>query len=418
MKAEMVGESPKSSDGTFWQRQRLQIAIFAVALLVYAATSADRMLKQSAGPHFVYQADALLHGQYENRLPPPNDNDWITFEGKSYVCFPPFPAVLMMPFVAFFGIRFNDVLFTLPFAALNVLLMFLVLRMLVREGQSSMSERHNLWLTGLFAFGTIHYPCSVLGQVWFTAHIVGLTLTLLFILAATRARHPFLSGLLLVLAFDTRVNLAFTAGYFLLQLIYPRQPDGGFAAGGWKEITRKLALFFSPVVVIAGAQMIMNAARFQNVFEFGHSYIGGPAGNRVREHGLYAYHYFEWNLKALLIKLPTISKQFPFFGYDPDGMSIFITTPVFIYLFWPKLKPWIYPILWATVVPALLPALFYQNSGYVQFGFRFALDVTPYLIMLLAVGGLKIFRPTKALIIVGALVNLAGAIVFKRTGPI
>ena len=129
-------------------------AIFGIALCVFTATSADRLGRQSAGPHFVHLADAFLHGQLHNRLPPPNDNDWIHSGGKVYVSFPPVPAVLMTPFVAVFGIGFNDTLFTLPFAALNVLLMFLVLQMLAREGLSAMSRRDNLWLTGLFAFGT------------------------------------------------------------------------------------------------------------------------------------------------------------------------------------------------------------------------------------------------------------------------
>ena len=62
--------------------------------------------------------------------------------------------------------------------------------------------------------------------------------------------------------------------------------------------------------------------------------------------------------------------------------------------------------------------LFYQNSGYVQFGYRFALDVTPYLVMLLSVGKVPVNRWTKTLIILGILVNLVGAIVFKRSGPV
>ena len=36
-----------------------------------------------------------------------------------YVSFPPFPAVLMLPFVALRGLLFNDVLFTALWAALN-----------------------------------------------------------------------------------------------------------------------------------------------------------------------------------------------------------------------------------------------------------------------------------------------------------
>jgi hypothetical protein len=120
----------------------------------------------------------------------------------------------------------------------------------------------------------------------------------------------------------------------------------------------------------------------------------------------------------MFMGLPDKIGKFPYIGYDPNGMSIFLTTPVLARLFWPKARPWMYPILWATAIPALLPPLFYQNSGYVQFGYRFALDITPYLIMLLAVGRIPMNKVTKGLIIAGIAVNLIGAIVFKRAGPI
>ena len=33
-----------------------------------------------------------------------------------------------------------------------------------------------------------------------------------------------------------------------------------------------------------------------------------------------------------------------------------------------------------------VPGFFYQNSGWYQFGFRFSLDYTPHLILLLSIG--------------------------------
>jgi hypothetical protein len=396
--------------------KRFLLLLFSIALGIFAATSADHLIKQSAGPHFVHLADSFLHGQLENRVKPPNNNDWIRYKGKTYVSFPPVPAVLMMPFVAVFGTNFNDVLFSLPFAALNVLLMFLVLQMLVRENLSSFNVKENLWLTALFGFGTVHYCAAVRGEVWFSAQIIGVSFTLLYILFATRTRHPLLAGIFLALAFNTRVNLAFTVGYFALQLFFPRQTDGKFAAGDTKSIIKKILWFSLPIVVMAVLQMMMNYARFEKIFEYGHAYLGGPAGTRIREHGMFSYHYLEWNLRALFLRLPILIKEFPYLGYNADGLSIFITTPVFMRLFWPKAKPWMYPILWATAVPALMVPLFYQNSGYVQFGYRFSLDI-PYLIMLMAVGKVPMNRWTKALIIAGIIVNLVGAIALKRTGP-
>ena len=43
--------------------------------------------------------------------------------------------------------------------------------------------------------------------------------------------------------------------------------------------------------------------------------------------------------------------------------------------------------LLVALIACALPGLFYQNTGYMQFGFRFSLDYTPFLVMLLAVGG-------------------------------
>jgi hypothetical protein len=407
-----------SPNPSWWQRNRLHLAIFGVSLCILAATSADRMFAQSRAPHFVYQADAFLHGQLNLRVPPPNDNDWVLFEGKHYVSFPPVPAVLMTPFVALFGLGFNDVLFTLFFGALNVLLMFLILQRLRREGLGAAGTRENLWLTALFGFGTLHYVYSVLGEVWFTAQIVGVTFSLLYILCAIRAERPVLAGLCLALAYDCRVNLAFTAIFFLAQLVFPRQTGGRPAAGSWMAALRKLVLFGVPIAVVGGAQMLMNHARFHSAMEFGHVFLGGPAGRRIQEHGLFSWHYLEWNLHALLLRLPVALEKFPWIGYNADGMSIFLTTPLFVQLFWPRARPWMYPLLWAAAVPALLPPLFYQNSGYVQFGYRFALDITPYFIMLLAVGKMPLNRWTKALILLSIAVNMVGAIAFKRSGPI
>ncbi len=375
------------------------------------------MLRQSQAPHFVYQADAFLHGQLHLRESPPNDNDWIRYGGKYYVSFPPAPAVLMMPLVVIFGLNFNDVLFTLPFAALNIMLMFMLLERLRRDGLSSFGRRENLWMTALFGFGTVHYSSAILGEVWYTAHILSLTFTLLFILWGWRARYPLLAGLALALAFDTRANLAFTAIFFGFQLAFPRRP-GGWMAFAPRQVAVKAVLFSLPILVVGALQMAMNHARFGSAFEFGHSYLGGPAGARIKEHGLFAYHYLWWNLSTMLAGLPKLSNQFPYISYDPNGMSVFVTTPILLWLFWPRKKSLLYKMLWATAAAGFVPCLFYQNSGYVQFGFRFALDVMPYLIMLLVVGGLELNRRAKALIVASIAINLAGAISFKRTGPV
>ncbi|HMC34584.1 MAG TPA: hypothetical protein VKH65_09265, partial [Myxococcales bacterium] len=101
-------------------------------------------------------------------------------------------------------------------------------------------------------------------------------------------------------------------------------------------------------------------------------------------------------------------------GFNGEGMSLFVTTPLFLYLLWPKEKPRLHRALWLTVALVAVPGFFYQNSGYYQFGFRFSLDYTPYLILLLALGGRRFTGTFWFLALAGVAVNAWGAAVFNR----
>ena len=54
-----------------------------------------------------------LRGRFGDRAA----GDIVSRSSIRYVSFPPFPAVLMLPFVAIWGLRFNDVLFNALWAA-------------------------------------------------------------------------------------------------------------------------------------------------------------------------------------------------------------------------------------------------------------------------------------------------------------
>jgi hypothetical protein len=62
-----------------------------------------------------------------------------------------------------------------------------------------------------------------------------------------------------------------------------------------------------------------------------------------------------------------------------------------------------------------LPGFLYQNNGWQQFGFRFSLDYTPYLILLLALSGRALDGVFWLLAAIGVAVNAWGAAVFNRT---
>jgi hypothetical protein len=70
--------------------------------------------------------------------------------------------------------------------------------------------------------------------------------------------------------------------------------------------------------------------------------------------------------------------------------------------------------MWLTVAVTALPGLFYQNTGYMQFGFRFSLDYTPYLVLLLGLSGWSFRKPlVQALVGAAVVVNTWGALAFR-----
>jgi len=399
------------------QRYRLPLLLFAGSFAVFCIFSGPRLLHQSFAPHFVYQADAFLHGQLALTVQPPNFEDWARVADAWYVSFPPFPAVLMMPFVAIAGFQLNDVLFTVFFAGLNVALFFLVLELLRKGGDSARSQRENVWLALLFAFGTVNFYCSLRGEVWFTAEVIGVTMTCLYVLAAYRARHPALAGLFFGAATLTRTPLLFSGIYFALELLMPNgkwEPEA--LRENRQELVGKGLRFLAPAVAMGIPMALMNYVRFGSFTDFGHDKLFNNRVNAdIQKWGLFNYHYLERNLHAAFTRLPVLGSQpnQPPIGFDFDGMSLFVTTPLFILLLWPLVKPRLHRLLWATVGLVAVPGFFYQNTGWRQFGFRFSLDYTPYLFMLLAIGGRRFNNWFWALGLAGVAVGIWGAIAFN-----
>lgn len=438
---------------------RTALVLFLVALGVLAAFANKRLKIHSDDNHFVYLADAFLHGQVELTRTPHHQNDWASYEilqlkgasaeahgevvkgfftrragkpdqfqllsgqsidiprrdrgpseKKYYVSFPPMPAVLMMPAVAAVGYGANDVVFTILFAALNVALMWLLLQRLSADGRSERTPRDNLWLTILFGFGSAHLWCSVLGQVWFTALVVGVTFNLLYIYFAVDARRPFLAGLCLAAAFATRASLVFAAVFFYLQLL--------LRPGDRNDKLRRFALFSLPCLVVGLALMYYNFIRFERFGEFGHTYLYGGTIPRIRDFGLFDQAFLNRNLHAAFTLVPRLTEQAPYLQISKHGMSILLTTPALLWLLWPRRSSALARVTGLTAAVIAVPILFYQNTGWQQFGYRFILDYLPYLVVCLALGGRPLGRAFKALVLAGVLVNSIGAGTFQRYGKL
>lgn len=455
---------------------KISVGIYLITTLVYAAVAGGRLRQHSNDNHYVYLAHGWLHGKLAFEQKPPLENDWAevteltlkqgetlrgtylktggkfsfrTTEGTRrvilpeeiakrkqiyYISFPWFPAVLTLPFVAIWGLSFNDVLFFVLLAGLNPVLIFLTLRRLVALGYSERSLRDDLWLVGLFAFGTVYFFSAVIGEVWYAAHVVGVALTCFYVLASLQGKHPFWAGLCLGCGFVSRTPLLFTFPLIALTLLERHRKatdlDGnapsnavrfGFAwlrdylkNTEWRGLCKSYLLVALPIVCIVAIAMLFNAARFDDPFEFGHTYLNVRWTERIQRWGLFNYHFISRNLSVMTTLLPKILAEPPYVKISYHGLSLFVTTPMLVYLFWPKRKLALQPMLYATIALPMLLHLMYQNSGWIQFGYRFSLDYMVCLIALLALGGRPIGRVAQALILFGVIVNTFGAITFDR----
>ena len=441
---------------------RESAALFLVALGVFAAFAGPRLKIHTKDNHFVYLADAFIDGRVEIIRKPHHSNDWASYEvlelkgesekrhgpvakgfftqrrGKSnefrlldgsnitiprrdrgasvkktFVSFPPAPAVLMVPFVLLAGYGANDVIFTILFAALNAVLALLVLQKLTQSGHSERSTRENIWLAVLLIFGTAHLWCGVLGQVWFTALIVGVTFNLLYIYFGIDTRRPFLAGLSLAGAFSTRTALLFAAVFFYHQLFWGRGRD--LSRG---ERWRRFAWFSTPCVIVGLSLLYYNYVRFESPWEFGHTYLASGTIARIRDFGLFHINFLGRNLTAAFTLLPRVTDTFPYIQLSNHGLSILLTTPAVVLVLWPKRSVPIVRSIGLAAACVAVPILLYQNTGWIQFSYRFALDVLPYIVAALAIGARPLDRWFKALIIAGILVNAAGAATFHRVGKL
>jgi hypothetical protein len=440
------------------------VVIFVAFLGAYLGASGARLLQHSQYNHFVYLAEGWLKGRLDMPMPPPNENDWARVEvlhlkdgrtlkgmfGKigptdrfyplrgpsltidneqiasrsdiRYVSFPPFPAVVMLPFVAVTHLKFNDVLFTAIWAAINPVLLFLLLRRLKTRGYSKRSVGDDLWLTVMFGVGSVYYFSSVIGQVWFTAHVIGVTCAMGYAWASLDAVHPLLAGLCVGLGYATRPAMGFMVPFFVFEAVR--------ATGGWDRLLKwrkeglprgllpKLVRFAIPAGAVLAVLMVHNYLRFEQFGEIGHKYLNIAWQDRIQRWGLVNYHFLSRNLTCALLLLPRIMAQYPFIKVSEHGMSMLVTTPALGYTVAPAERSPLARGLWLSILTTALPSLLYQNSGFQQFGYRFSLDYIVFLVMLLAVGGRRFTWLFKALVLFGIAVNLFGAITFDRFGGV
>lgn len=266
-------------------------------------------------------------------------------------------------------------------------------------------------------------------------------LALIYTWASIEARHPLIAGLALGAAALTRTAMAFMFPLFLFEVWRlaskhaAAETPSSSASGSLgqlnlvagraamrKAVIGPLVRFAIPVIAFALLGMAYNYVRFGSLTEFGHTFIAlgdhRPVVQQtnIETWGLASHHYLSRNLAVAFALLPDLLPHAPWIKISGHGLAMWFTTPVLFLVVWPRIKNPLHRPLWITTLFVALPSLLYMNSGWFQFGYRFALDYLVFLVLLIAIGGRPLGRVAKALIVAGIIVNLFGAYTFARRG--
>jgi 4-amino-4-deoxy-L-arabinose transferase-like glycosyltransferase len=329
---------------------------------------------------YVYQADAFLHGQLDITQ---YHQDVAIYNGRIYVPFPPFPALLLLPFVAILGVASTKVMFVS--IALSILSVFLLMQILKKL---DIDLKYIPWIVASFFLGTGYWSAVLRSSsVWFFAHVVSVTCMFLAINEAFGKGRGLLIGFFLGLAFLSRqLSIYFIFFLFAVLLVKP------------SSNTRKLNIsnVLGFVVVLGfciSVYLVFNWMRFENIFDTGYSYISLPGflKERVEKYGMFNIVYVPFNFLYMFLQGFHVEFSSPTYlsgiSMDPFGTAITFASPFVFFAFFAKWKKSLLLAAWFSVGLSLTHMLLYYNNGYVQANTqRFSLDFLPVLILLIGLG--------------------------------
>jgi hypothetical protein len=405
-----------------WQGQvdgvLIPIALFLLSWFVYAWLKNGRPTNLD---YFIPLADAFLHGRLGLIDPPSWLNEVVPLHGLAYVVYPPMPALVLMPIVWVIGPGFDQGWISILMGAANVAIVHAVLRGM------GVDRRPRIVLALVFAFGTIVWFSAVAGSSWHFAHIVATFFMLLAIRACQLDGRTALIGLLFGAAVLSRLPLVVAAPFFAAYVADRaiREATGDRTVFGslmalrphaWNtrpEPRRVLALGWPLALGLAVpviGYLVYDFLRFGSFLQTGYPLIPGLLEESQYRDGFFSIVNIPRKLYALFLTSPVEVGEFPWIQPRRlGGLSIVLTTPFFLWALKARRPDWFGLGAWSAVGLVLIPILLHADPGGLQFGFRYAQDLYPFLFLLTVRGlGGRLSVEAWIAIAVGTLINLWG----------
>lgn len=340
---------------------------FLIVLWVAASFTGHWATEENPYRSYALQACAWLDG----RLDLGKDYPWLElaiYEGKYYVSFPPFPSLVLLPFAAVWGTNTPDHWISLGFSIIGIIYAIRLYRAIT--GTYEMAEQYVLFL---FLGNGYLFIALQGGWVWYMAQTMCFTFSLMSLFHAAN-KHIGRAFAFLACAFGCRPMVVV---YIPLILML------GTEKASVKTWMRK-GYRLIPACMIIGFYLMLNVARFDNPFEFGHTHL--PEFVRSTE-GQFSLNYATKNFNQLF-RLPQTGGEHGMLIYDTyDCMAFWLIDPIIVSF----MVTWLYAltrkrkacglnliIVPATICVHLMIVCCHKTMGGYQFGNRYIVDMLPY----------------------------------------
>ncbi|OGD92247.1 hypothetical protein A3D07_00360 [Candidatus Curtissbacteria bacterium RIFCSPHIGHO2_02_FULL_42_15] len=338
---------------------RLLVFLFVLFVLFQPAIINEK--------HFIYLAYSFLQGSFSLVKLPSSLIDFSYFNGQYFSPLGPVPAIILTPFVLFFKTSFPEQIIKLPLSIINFYLTYKIATKLKLAPSKSFA------LAVFFIFGSVYTPIAAISYSTYFSQVVTTSFLLFALYEFLHQRRWTIIGIAIALASLTRTTTLFASVFFGVFLIQ-KSP----------RITN-LAKFVIPIISALILMMSYNYARFGNFFETGYRYqIVLEESAKRRELGLFSIKHIGTNIYYMLFKTPELLSHFPFLRFNDYGMSIFILSPALFLIFKAKFKDKLVKASLMTILVTLIPLITYYGIGVRQIGYRYALDLAPFLLIILA----------------------------------
>jgi hypothetical protein len=366
-------------------RHRGELAWMAVVAAAYfgatfwlsrhAAGEVDRMMTL---------ADNMFHGHVDlGQLA--RMNDIVTIDGRNYEAMSLLPVVPYWFFVPFHPL-WEASRWIIP-ATLGTITGWLALPLARRYGPAGSAS---YWLAALGAFGTLLFTQSIFGNFYYLAQVEAMLLTFLALIEWQGQRRPWLIGGALALAALARPTVLLAVIPFGLLLLWER-----------KDRIRVAVVYSAPILAALFITAWWNYVRFGSVLETGYGISTlSPQLAQARAQGLFSLSHLRSNLSLFIGGGFGVFETVPSLKPNPAGQSMLLTTPALLIAVGAGVRSRANLVLWAAAGLVAVPVfLYYGGGGADTYGYRYALDFTPFLLALVAIAAKQRFGNLEKLLI-------------------